>query len=179
MTGQHSPLIWIDAEMTGLNPEEDVLIEIACIVTDNDLEVIAESPVFAIHQSDTVLAKMDEWNQTHHGRSGLITRVKQSITTETMAEQALLAFLSTYLEANKSSMCGNSICQDRRFLARYMPQLEAFFHYRNFDVSTVKEMFHRWYPEIAPFPKKNEHLAVTDIRESIAEMQYYRQHLKV
>jgi len=170
-------LIWIDLEMTGLNPAEDVIIEIATIVTDVDLNTLAEGPVVAIHQSDAVLAAMDEWNTSHHGASGLTNRVHNSNVTTGQAETATLEFLQEYVEPGKSPMCGNSICQDRRFLANYMPQLEAFFHYRNLDVSSIKELAARWKPGImAGFRKKGVHLALDDIRESIEELKYYREH---
>lgn len=168
-------LIWIDLEMTGLSPERDVIIEIATVVTDAKLTVLAEGPVFAIHQHDTVLAAMDEWNTRQHGRSGLTQRVKDSRVTTREAEQATLDFLSQWVPAGKSPMCGNSICQDRRFLARHMPRLESYFMYRNLDVSTLKELARRWYPEVAAgFNKNSSHLALDDIRDSIAELQYYR-----
>jgi oligoribonuclease len=170
-------LIWIDLEMTGLDPASDVIIEIATIVTDAGLNTLAEGPVLAIHQPDSVLAAMDEWNTSHHGASGLTERVRSSEITAGQAETATLAFLQEYLEPGTSPMCGNSICQDRRFLANYMPRLEAFFHYRNLDVSTVKELARRWKPEILPgFTKKGAHLALDDIRESIEELRYYREH---
>ena len=173
-------LIWIDLEMTGLDTQNDVIIEIATIVTDAQLNILAEGPVMAIHQPDSVLAAMDEWNTRQHGKSGLIDRVKASAITEAKAEQETIQFLQQYVPASTSPMCGNSICQDRRFLARCMPQLEAFFHYRNLDVSTLKELIKRWLPEIASgVEKKGTHLALDDIRESIEEMRYYRQHLFV
>ncbi|MAM69769.1 MAG: oligoribonuclease [Gammaproteobacteria bacterium] len=170
-------LIWIDLEMTGLIPESDRIIEIATIVTNNDLQVLAEGPVLAIHQSDAILAEMDDWNQEHHGSSGLLERVKISPTTEADAEQLTLQFLAQYCEKGASPMCGNSICQDRRFLARYMPELEAFFHYRNLDVSSLKELAKRWRPELMKdLTKKSAHLALEDIRDSINELRYYREH---
>jgi oligoribonuclease len=170
-------LIWIDLEMTGLDTQQDVIIEMATIVTDKHLTVLAEGPVIAIHQTDATLAAMDEWNQTHHGRSGLIARVKASQWTTAQAEQATLDFLKQWLPAGISPMCGNTICQDRRFLARQMPSLEKFFHYRNLDISTIKELAKRWKPEILDgFKKEAKHLALDDIRDSIEELNYYRTH---
>lgn len=168
-------LIWIDLEMTGLDTEHDVIIEIATIVTDKDLNVLAEGPVFAIHQPDELLDGMDEWNTRQHGRSGLTERVRNSATTMAEAEQATLEFLRQFVDAGVSPMCGNSICQDRRFLSRQMPELEAFFHYRNLDVSSVKEIARRWRPELLKgFKKQGSHLAMDDIKDSIAELSYYR-----
>lgn len=173
-------LVWIDMEMTGLDPDKDRIIEIAALVTDMELNILAEGPVFAIHQSDAVLDKMDKWNQSTHGRSGLIDRVKATSITESEAEQALVAFLKRYVPAGKSPMCGNSICQDRRFMARGMPKLEAFFHYRNLDVSTLKELCRRWKPElIKGFKKHQKHTALADIIESVEELRYYREHFIV
>ena len=170
-------LVWLDMEMTGLDPDTDRIIEVAVVVTDADLNIIAEGPVFAIHQSDETLDKMDNWNKGTHGRSGLIDRVKASTVTEAQAELELIAFLKQYVPANKSPMCGNSICQDRRFMARGMPKLEAFFHYRNLDVSTLKELCRRWKPELASgFKKHQKHTALADINESIEELRYYREH---
>jgi oligoribonuclease len=168
-------LIWIDLEMTGLRPDTDSIIEIATVVTDKDLAIVAEGPVIAIHQSDLVLARMDEWNQRQHGSSGLLARVRASRTGVAEAEQRTLEFLTPLVTAGTSPMCGNSICQDRRFLARYMPELERFFHYRNLDVSTLKELARRWAPAVADgFVKQGTHLAQADILESIRELRYYR-----
>ncbi len=170
-------LIWIDLEMTGLYPDTDRIIEIAVVVTDPQLSVRVEGPVFAVHQSDAALDAMDAWNKGTHGRSGLIDRVKSSQVDEAAAEAAVIEFLKRYVPANKSPMCGNSICQDRRFLARTMPELESFFHYRNLDVSTLKELAKRWKPEIlAGFKKAQAHTALADIHESIDELAYYREH---
>ncbi|EKF75952.1 oligoribonuclease [Alcanivorax hongdengensis A-11-3] len=170
-------LIWIDLEMTGLSPENDRIIEIATIVTDANLNVLAEGPVLAVYQSNALLDGMDEWNTEHHNNSGLVARVQASTVNEAGAESRTIAFLEQYVEAGMSPMCGNSICQDRRFLANYMPKLEAFFHYRNLDVSTLKELARRWKPGIlGGFSKENKHLALDDIRESIAELAYYREH---
>lgn len=170
-------LVWIDMEMTGLDPDRDRVIELAAIVTDANLNVLAEGPVFAIHQPDQVLDAMDAWNKGTHGRSGLIDRVKASKVDEAQAASEMIAFLQQYVPAGKSPMCGNSICQDRRFMARHMPTLETFFHYRNVDVSTLKELCRRWRPElIAGFKKHQLHTALADIRESVEELRYYRQH---
>lgn len=170
-------LIWIDLEMTGLDPDNDLIIEIATIVTDKNLNVLAEGPVMAVYQTDEVLAAMDDWNQQHHGASGLIQRVRESSVGASDAEAETLNFLNQWLPANASPMCGNSICQDRRFLYRYMPKLEAFFHYRNLDVSTVKELAARWAPHVKDgFTKKAAHRALDDIIESIEELKYYREH---
>ena len=170
-------LVWVDMEMTGLDPDRDRVIEIAAIVTDPNLNVLAEGPVFVIHQPDEVLDGMDAWNKGTHGRSGLIDRVKASTVTEEQASAEMVAFLKQFVPAGKSPMCGNSICQDRRFMARHMPTLEAFFHYRNVDVSTLKELCRRWRPElIAGFKKHQLHTALADIRESVEELRSYRQH---
>jgi len=170
-------LVWVDMEMTGLDPDADRIIEIAVVVTDPELNILAEGPVFAIHQSDAVLAGMDAWNTGTHGRSGLTDRVKASTVTEAQAEAALIGFLKQFVPNGKSPMCGNSICQDRRFMARGMPKLEAFFHYRNLDVSTLKELARRWKPEVASgFKKHQKHTALADIVESIEELRYYREH---
>ena len=169
-------LIWVDMEMTGLNPAVDRIIEIAIVVTDNALQVVAQSEAIAIAQPDSVLDAMDQWNKSTHGRSGLIDRVKASRSSEADAEQAMLAFLAPLVPPGKSPMCGNSVCQDRRFMARYMPQLEAWFHYRNLDVSTLKELCKRWRPDLAKgFTKRGAHTALADIVESIDELRYYRE----
>jgi oligoribonuclease len=171
-------LIWIDLEMTGLYPDTDRIIEIAVVVTDPQLTVRVEGPVFAVHQSDAVLDGMDAWNKGTHGRSGLIDRVKASTVDEAAAEAQVIAFLQQYVPKGKSPMCGNSICQDRRFLARTMPTLEAFFHYRNLDVSTLKELARRWKPAaLEGFKKAQAHTALADIHESIDELLHYRTHL--
>jgi oligoribonuclease len=171
-------LVWIDLEMTGLVPERDRIIEIAVVVTDPHLRVRVEGPVFAIHQTDAVLAGMDAWNTSTHGRSGLTDRVKASSVDEAIAEAQVIAWLKQYIPAGKSPMCGNSICQDRRFLANYMPALESFFHYRNLDVSTLKELARRWKPSaLEGFKKAQAHTALADIHESIDELIHYRQHL--
>ena len=170
-------LVWVDMEMTGLEPDTDRIIEVAVVITDMHLNILAEGPVFAIHQSDETMDKMDAWNKGTHGRSGLIERVKASTVTEEEAELALIAFLKAYVPAGKSPMCGNTICQDRRFMARGMPKLEAFFHYRNLDVSTLKELCKRWKPEIVSgFKKHQKHTALADIIESVEELRYYREH---
>ena len=170
-------LIWIDLEMTGLDTLNDTIIEIATIVTDSELNILAEGPVFAIHTPDIVLNSMDDWNTRQHGQSGLIDRIRRSNVTMAQAETETIAFLSKYVEAGRSPMCGNSICQDRRFLARQMPTLERFFHYRNLDVSTVKELAYRWRPDIlSSFEKKGSHLALDDIRDSIRELRHYKEH---
>ena len=169
-------LIWIDLEMTGLKPDSDVIIEMATIVTDANLDVVAEGPVIAIHQPDPVLEAMDEWNKRTHGASGLITRVRESKYTMASAEQRTLEFVRALVEANASPMCGNSICQDRRFLARHMPTLEKFFHYRNLDVSTLKELAKRWKPAAYnAFKKQQAHTALADVHESIDELAHYRE----
>lgn len=177
---RRSNLIWIDLEMTGLDTVNDQIIEIATIVTDKELNILAEGPVIAIHQPDSVLDGMDEWNTTHHNRSGLVARIKASTHTAAQAEEETLAFLRQHVDENASPMCGNSICQDRRFMARLMPTLEAFFHYRNLDVSTLKELAARWAPDIlAGHKKESKHLALDDVKDSIEELRYYRQHLIV
>ena len=170
-------LVWLDMEMTGLDPERERIIELAMIVTDGNLVTIAESPVWVVHQSDAQLDAMDEWNKNTHGRSGLIAKVKASMLDESAVESAALAFMQDYVPREMSPMCGNSIGQDRRFMVRYMPQLEAWFHYRNLDVSTLKELCRRWKPEVAKgFVKTADHTALADIRESIEELKYYREH---
>lgn len=173
-------LIWIDLEMTGLDTDNDKIIEVATIITDSQLQILAEGPMLAVHQSDEILNGMDEWNTKTHGKTGLTERVKASSLNESAVEQQTIEFLEQYVPKGKSPMCGNSICQDRRFLARTMPAMEAFFHYRNLDVSSIKEMAKRWKPEIlSGFTKKNTHKALDDIRESIEELKYYREHFIV
>lgn len=174
---QNDYLVWMDLEMTGLDPERDVILEIATIVTDGNLNVIAEGPVLAVHQPDVLLDAMDEWNTKTHGNSGLTERVRNSTTDTRAAELATLEFLRPYVKAGASPLCGNSIHQDRRFLVKYMPELEAYMHYRNIDVSTVKELAKRWKPAVvSSFQKQGSHQALDDIRESIAEMLHYREH---
>ena len=177
MAQDSQQLIWIDLEMTGLNPDSDLIIEIATVVTDKDLNILAQGPVLAVHQSDEALAAMDDWNQKHHGQSGLIDRVKASTIKEAEAERLTIEFLKQWVPENTSPICVNSIGQDRRFLYRYMPKLEAYFHYRNIDVSTLKELASRWAPEVKNgFNKESTHQALDDIIESIEELRYYREH---
>ncbi len=177
MAQNENHLVWLDMEMTGLDPERDRIIEMAMIVTDGNLETVAESPVWVVHQPDVVLDAMDDWNKKTHGKSGLIDRVRNSVLDEAAVEAAALAFMQEYVPQRTSPMCGNSIGQDRRFMVRYMPVLEAWFHYRNLDVSTLKELCRRWKPEIARgFEKESAHTALADIRESIDELKYYREH---
>ncbi len=168
-------LIWIDLEMSGLNPDADRILEVAVVVTDSALNTVAEGPVLVVHQSDALLEAMDDWNKSTHARTGLIDRVKASRLTEQEAEARMLAFLEEHVPSKASPMCGNSVCQDRRFLARWMPRLEAYFHYRNLDVSTLKELARRWRPEVAAgVTKQGKHEALADVYESIAELRYYR-----
>ncbi len=171
-------LIWIDLEMSGLDPDNDRILEVATIVTDGELNTLAEGPVLAVHQPDSVLAAMDEWNRRTHADTGLVERVRTSTLTGADVERQTLQFLEQHVPKGRSPMCGNSICQDRRFLARWMPELEAWFHYRNLDVSTLKELARRWRPEVyGGVVKKNTHRALDDIRESIEELRHYRLHL--
>ena len=181
MAQDQNALVWLDMEMTGLDPERDRIIELAMVITNSQLEVIAESVAWAVHQPESVLAGMDDWNKKMHGKSGLIDKVKASALGEAEIEPQALDFLKRHVPTGKSPMCGNSICQDRRFMARYMPKLESYFHYRNLDVSTLKELCKRWTPEIAKGVKKGgKHEALADIYESIEELKYYRTHfLKV
>ena len=170
-------LVWVDMEMSGLDPDNDKVLEIALIVTDKDLNLVEEGPVLVVHQPDAVLDAMDSWNKGTHGKSGLIDKVKASPLSEAEVELQVLAFMEKHVPKRTSPMCGNSICQDRRFLARHMPQLEAYFHYRNLDVSTLKELAARWRPELKDgFKKANSHTALADIQESIEELKYYREH---
>jgi oligoribonuclease len=172
-------LIWIDLEMTGLRPDADRIIEIATVITNPRLETLAEGPVFAIRQARSLLEAMDPWNTKHHAQSGLTRRVEESAVSEDEAEQRTLEFLRQWVPEGKSPMCGNSVCQDRRFLARWMPRLEDYFHYRSIDVSTIKELMRLWYPKMPRFEKQGAHLALDDIRDSIGELHYYRSHLFV
>ncbi len=178
MAASEQNLIWMDLEMTGLDPFTDRILEIATVVTDSELRILAEGPVIAVHQPEEVLVGLDDWNRQHHGASGLLERVRVSPVDEAGAEHQTLAFLSQHVAAGASPLCGNSICQDRRFLARLMPRLEAYCHYRNLDVSTLKILAQRWAPDVAgSFKKSSKHLAMNDIRESIAELRHYREHL--
>ena len=170
-------LLWVDMEMSGLSPDTDRVLELAMVVTDAHLNVVAEGPVIAIHQDDSVLDRMDAWNRSTHARSGLTSRVRESRVDEAAAERQMLDWVARYVPAGRSPMCGNSICQDRRFMARWMPKLEAFFHYRNLDVSTLKELARRWRPEVfRSYEKKSRHEALADVYESIAELKHYRAH---
>ncbi len=177
MTDTTQNLIWIDLEMTGLDCQKDRILEIATLITDKNLNILAEGPVLAIHQNETILSGLDDWNRKHHGESGLLERVRASSVHEEEAEASTLAFLKAWVPTGLSPMCGNSVCQDRRFLSRCMPKLEAYFHYRNLDVSTIKELATRWAPQVKDaFKKKNSHQALDDIRESVAELHHYRAH---
>ena len=176
MAQDQNNLVWLDMEMTGLDPDRDRVIEVAIVVTDSQLNTVAEAPVLVVHQSDAVLDAMDAWNKSTHARTGLIDKVKSSLLDEAAAEERMLDFLGRHVPKQTSPMCGNSICQDRRFLARHMPRLEAYFHYRNLDVSTVKELARRWKPEIVKgLVKQGKHEALADIYESIEELKYYRE----
>jgi oligoribonuclease len=175
MAQDANSLIWIDLEMSGLNPDTDRILEMAIVVTDTELEPLGEAPVLVVHQDDAVLAGMDAWNRSTHAKSGLVDKVRASTLTEAEAEEQMVRFLEPLVPAKASPMCGNSVCQDRRFLARYMPRLEAYFHYRNLDVSTLKELARRWRPDaLAGFTKQGKHEALADISESIAELKHYR-----
>lgn len=177
MAQDNNNLIWVDMEMSGLLTDSDVILELAAVVTDSELNVLAESPVLVVHQSDAILDGMDAWNRGTHGKSGLVDKVKASTLTAADAEAQMIEFLKQYVPASKSPMCGNSICQDRRFMARFMPQLEAYFHYRNLDVSVLKELARRWRPKLYDgFKKASKHTALADIYESIDELKYYREH---
>jgi oligoribonuclease len=169
--------VWLDLEMTGLNPETEAIIEMASLITDSELNVIKEGPSLVIHQAQSILDNMDDWNRQHHGKSGLIQKVMDSPLNLREAETLTLNFIQQYVGKNESPLCGNSICQDRRFLSRYMPQLESYLHYRHIDVSTLKELSYRWYPNLKKYEKTNKHRALDDIYESLAELRYYRQHL--
>lgn len=176
MAQDQNRLIWVDMEMTGLDPDRDRILEVALVVTDSQLDTVAEAPVLVVHQPDAVLDAMDDWNKGTHGRSGLIDRVRASMLDEGEVEARMLAFLAEYVPGRASPMCGNSICQDRRFMARGMPKLEAYFHYRNLDVLTLKELVRRWKPEVAKgLTKQGKHEALADIYESIEELKYYRE----
>ena len=177
MTVSEKNLIWIDLEMTGLDTDRDYIIEIATIITDQDLNILAEGPMIAIHQSNDILEAMDEWNTNQHGNSGLTERVQQSAYTVEQAEQATLEFLKQYVQEGASPMCGNTICQDRRFMHRLMPTLERFFHYRHLDVSTIKELAERWAPDLPKYQKSGNHLAMDDIKDSIEELKYFRENV--
>src|ERR1700730_17462059 len=173
-------LLWVDMEMSGLSPESDRVLELAVVIADAELNVVAEGPVIVVHQDDSVLEKMDSWNRSTHARSGLISRVRESRVDEAAAQRQMLEWVARYVPAGRSPMCGNSICQDRRFMARWMPQLEAFFHYRNLDVSTLKELCRRWQPALYKgFQKRAMHTALADIHESIDELKYYREHFLI
>jgi oligoribonuclease len=175
MPKDQNNLVWLDMEMTGLNPDTDRIIEVAVVITDSQLNAVATAPVMVVHQPDEALAAMDVWNKSTHGRTGLIDKVKASVLTEAVVEDRLLAFVAEHVPGKTSPLCGNSICQDRRFLARYMPRLEAYLHYRNLDVSTLKELARRWRPEITKgLTKQGKHEALADIHESIDELRYYR-----
>ena len=175
MAQNDTHLVWVDMEMSGLDPDKDVVLEVALVVTDKDLNLVEEGPVLVVRQSDAVLDGMDNWNRSTHGKSGLIDKVKASTLSEADVEQRMLAFMKQHVGERKSPMCGNSICQDRRFMARHLPRLEAYFHYRNLDVSTLKELAARWRPELKEgFKKANNHTALADIQESIEELRYYR-----
>jgi oligoribonuclease len=177
MAKNDTHLVWIDMEMSGLDPDNDRVLEVALVVTDKELNIVEEGPVLVVHQPDAVLDAMDNWNKGTHGKSGLIDKVKASLLTEGDVEDAMIAFMKKHVSARTSPMCGNSICQDRRFLARYLPKMEAYFHYRNLDVSTFKELAKRWKPQIMDgFKKENNHTALADILESIQELKYYREH---
>ena len=177
MAQDQNNLVWLDMEMTGLEPDRDRVIEIAMVVTDSQLVPVAQAPVLVVNQPDAILDAMDDWNKSTHKRSGLVERVKASTLTEAMVEEQLLAFLREHVPARTSPMCGNTICQDRRFMARWMPRLEAFFHYRNLDVSVLKELARRWRPEVLKgVVKLGKHEALADIEESIAELRHYREH---
>jgi len=170
-------LVWIDLEMSGLDPEKDVILEIATIVTDKDLRILAEGPNVAVKTPDSILTTMDEWNTKHHNSSGLVARIKRSQLDIKQAEEATIKFLSPYTSPSQNPLCGNSICQDRRFLYKYMPKLSEWLHYRNIDVTSLKELHARWFPHLEEFKKQEKHLALDDIRESIAELEYYRKHM--
>lgn len=177
MAQDKNHLIWVDMEMTGLDPTRDRIIEVALVITDSQLQTVAQAPVMVVHQSDAVLDGMDAWNKGTHGRSGLIDKVRASTLGEAQAEEMMLGFLSQYVPSGESPMCGNSVCQDRRFMANYMPRLERYFHYRNLDVSTLKELSRRWKPTVySAFKKSAKHEALADIEESIAELKHYREH---